>query len=286
MDDEIKERKTKTEIDDNSKNSDKENKVKRPIIHFKSFGHKKKRRNSKSGIEGKEQSELFTSTYHFKPPPDDKMIALKVRPQMFAILSFAFPLAVGVVCFFLYTMEGRYSGYWATISETGTEYPNKTFFAQMMSTGSMTTLLSLYIYSCYIKMTYKPSKIFMKFIGIFMVLEVVGVAGLGFSPINEVHTQHLCFASTGFVAILMFELLCFIKEDKNSSRSLVRGVSLFLAFAGLFVFGLADLFFDKRINVTISTIGEWVLLFFMLFVILSWGNDMNKVKIYVAILDE
>jgi len=250
-----------------------------------SLKNKRKRRNSKSGMDKKTQKALFTSTYHFQPPPDDKMIALKVRPGMFSVLSFAFPLAVSVVCMCLYVMEGRYSGYIPTISETGTEYPNTAFFAQMMSTGSMTTLLSLYMYSCYMQMVYSPSKTFMKWLDVLMFLEVIGVTGLGFSPINEVHLRHMLCAGTGFIAILLFEVMCFFKEDKSRMIVKVRGVSLFIAITGLIVFTFSEEMFDNKINVTISTIGEWNLLFFMLFTLLTWGKEMNTLEIYVAILE-
>ena len=117
----------------------------------------------KSSQEGKkawenvlteDQTKILTKIYN-RVIPDGKSIDLiRFSYGSFTIIAALFPICLALICSMLYFFQSRFSGYLLTISETGTEYPNHVFFGLMMPTGSITTILSFYLYTCYIKIKY------------------------------------------------------------------------------------------------------------------------------------
>ncbi|OHS99804.1 hypothetical protein TRFO_33677 [Tritrichomonas foetus] len=205
----------------------------------------------------------------------------------FAFISFLYPPMVGVFCFVVYAMQGRIAGYFPTISETGTQYPNNKIFGQFMSTGALTTMLTLFCYYCYFRLTHSDTNKKLKFLRVFIFGSGGGIIGLGFSPINENHDRHLLSAVCGFLSILIFELL--ILTDKHNPKSSpakkkLQIGSLLLAFSGFALFAASKYVFDYRFDITISSIAEWILLVFMLLVWATWSSELGSLEMSVVLL--
>ena len=217
-----------------------------------------------------------------------KSIPLNFNLSSFAVISAMFPLLVGVFSFCIYYMQGRISGYAPTISETGTMYPNSKIFGQFMSTGSLTSFATLFTYYNYIKLVNDGKKL--RFLKVLVFTSGLGILGLGFFPINEHHDCHLLSAVLGFLSILFFELLTLIHlpNDENSktrkNRKILRLIFLILAFIGFFLFAAAKWVFPYRIDITVSTFAEWVLLIFMLFTWITWRFEIASLNVDIVLL--
>lgn len=214
------------------------------------------------------------------------ILRVKIRPEIFAICSFLYPHSVSLACFVLYVMEGRFIGYFPTISETGTDHPNANFFALCMSTGGLMVMFSLFIYASYVRMSYGCSDKLFNLMRVLSVTSAIGIVGLGFCPVNIVHHRHVFFAGTGFVSILTFEAIAYAHAKAHIKPWLrwLRLVSVVIAVIGLCIFVSADWYLDHRYNVTVSTAGEYALLFFMLLGILSWRRELNAIEIHAVLL--
>lgn len=241
----------------------------------------------KIGLVRKDNHKDFINKYKINLPSDVSLILLKIRPSAISYVAFMFPLLVGLVAIFPYIFEGRYSGYLPTISETGTEYPNKTYLAHAMSTGATAVLLTLAYCAVYYKFTFNPSESFYFFLKCMCITSFVGILGVGSCPVNEVHDIHLSFAALGFSSILFFEIIVLSKEKPILPVSTFRFRLMFIliGFVGFFAFGASKFIFDPRHNVTISTIGEWILLFCMLYGLTLWREEIDSIEIHIALLD-
>ena len=216
----------------------------------------------------------------------DHTLRVKIRPETLALCSFLYPHSVSLVCFVIYVMEGRYCSYVPTISETGTDHPNANFFAFCMSTGALMIMFSLFIYACYVRMVYGCSDRRFTVMQVLSVTSAIGIIGLGFSPVNIVHDRHVFFAGLGFVSILVFQGLAYARAKSHVKPWVrrLRCACVVIAVIGLFIFVSADWYLDHRFNVTVSTSGEYALLFFMLLGVLSWRRELNAVEIHAVIV--
>lgn len=210
---------------------------------------------------------------------------IHLHPKILTFLIFIYPLTVAFVTLILYLMQGRWSGYIPTISETGTEYPNNNFFGILMSTGSFTTGFALFLHAVYIHQFTGCSQKVAISLYIFSFFSCVGIAGLGFFSINEDHKHHFMFAFGGFVSILLYELiaLCSNKSVPTKMKQ-TRAILLLLAGIGFFIFGGLDWYLSNRRNATICALGEYLLLYCMMFIIYTYHYEIDLVNINIVLI--
>ena len=211
----------------------------------------------------------------------DNKIKIKIRLDLISVPIFAFPLCVGIVCLGLFIMEGRLSGYLPTISESGTEYQNKALFASMIACGSVTTFFIIFMYYNYVKLNYNLSRLLNIVFILVIMISCIGVGGFGFCPINEVYKYHFLFAFSGFTGILVFETLCYVVCRKDTNLAMVRLFLISFATIGYLIFGFTDAVFEPNMDATASAIGEWILLFCLQFVFVTYGQEMKHLKIHI-----
>ena len=237
--------------------------------------------------ERKETKKRFKQTYQIDIPSKNQVCELKISVKSFGIAACLFPINSAIVILIIYIIQGRWSNYFPTISETGTNYPNVKIFAHCMSIGAITTMISMYIYTCYLQVFVGLSKTYFNILLFLCFIEVIGSIGLGLSPINEVPNRHFLTAGTGFLSIQIFELLSLIKSAQiNSLREIIiRSIILFLAVFGLCIFAFSESIWIDRVSVSYSTIGEYTMLIFMMSPLIQWGQELNSVGIYIVDID-
>lgn len=244
-----------------------------------------KRKKGETDAFTEKQMEIFTTLYNRAFPDEKSIDLLRFNFGSFTIIASLFPICVASICLMLYFFQSRFSGYLPTISETGTEYPNHVFFGLMISTGAMTTIISFYLYTCYIKIKYNPHYFVICLLTFFTITSNIGITCLSLSPINEAHIRHLIFAATGFLSILLFEIICYIVSEKKSTVSKYRLIALINGTLGFLVFGTSEKWINYRIEMTISTCAEWTLVVFSMTVLISYFMELNSLLIYVAVFD-
>lgn len=236
-----------------------------------------------SVVNGKNKQDVAHSNsdlYQFK-----ERIKINLHPRIISFLIFIFPLVVAFVALMLYLMQDRWSGYLPTISETGTEYPNNDFFAISMGIGSFSTGFGLFVRAIYIHQCVTNSKFIIITLYILASISSIGIVGLGFFSINEDHKHHFMFASSGFVAILLFEFVEIISQKSVSLKiKRTRIVSLIIAVFGLILFGGIDFILSDRRIVTINAFGEYIMLYFMMYIIYTYYYELDFVHIEMVIL--
>lgn len=212
-------------------------------------------------------------------------ININLHPRIISFLIFIFPLVVSFVALMLYLMQDRWSGYLPTISETGTEYPNNDFFAIAMGIGSFSTGFGLFVRAIYIHQCVTNSKFIIITLYTLASISSIGIFGLGFFSINEDHKHHFMFASSGFVAILLFEFIEIVSQRSVSLKiKKTRIIALIIAVFGLILFGGIDFILSDRRIITINAFGEYIMLYFMMYIIYTYYYELNFVHIEMVIL--
>ncbi|OHT13300.1 hypothetical protein TRFO_16633 [Tritrichomonas foetus] len=238
----------------------------------------KKSIETSSIVQKKEKTEDALDNYTHK-------ILVNLHPRILSFLAFIFPLSIGVIILIIFIMQGRWSNYLPTISETGTEYPNDSFFAISMGMGSFTTGFCLFAHALYVSHYCKTTKLVNIILFILASTSSLGIAGLGFFSIHLDHTHHFMFAFMGFVSILLFEFVSWKNNDKTSNEiQRTRIISLMFAVFGLFLFGGLDWYLSHRRNTTITACGEYILLYFMMYIIYTYHHELGSVNIYIVLL--
>lgn len=215
----------------------------------------------------------------------NQKIKVNIHHRLINFLIFIYPLVVAFVSLLLYLMEDRWSGYLPTISETGTEYPNNDFFAIAMGIGSFSTGFGLFLRVVYIHQCVTSSKLIIITLYILASIASTGIVGLGFFSINEDHKHHFIFASVGFVSILIFEFVDIISQKYVALlMKKKRILSLTLAVIGLILFGGIDFILTDRNIITINACGEYIMLYFMMYIIYTYYYELNSVNIDIVFL--
>ena len=242
--------------------------------------------NNKKLITESQKDKSTAEINQYKEPCQYKeRIKINIHPRIISFLIFVFPLVVAFITLILYLMQDRWSGYLPTISETGTEYPNNDFFAISMGIGSFSTGFGLFVRAVYIHQCVTNSKFIIIALYILASISSIGIVGLGFFSINEDHKHHFMFASSGFFSILLFEFVELISQKSVSLKiKKTRIIALTIAVFGLILFGGIDFILSDRRIITINAFGEYIMLYFMMYIIYTYYYELNFVNIEIVIL--
>jgi hypothetical protein len=163
------------------------------------------------------------------------------------------------VAFFPYCFEGRLTGYFPTISETGIDYPNTEFNRFSMGSAGMINFYSLLALFYAIEYTYRPTHIVHTIRWICVIVASVGTTCIGWFSLATHHDAHFTSTSTAFFSVCVFQFVDLLIMSRNSSWLVTgsRVISLMLQVVALIVFAFARWILNPRVHDTISTLCEY-----------------------------
>jgi hypothetical protein len=166
------------------------------------------------------------------------------------------------VGYFPYWFEGRFAGYFPTISETGTDYPNTQVIRFTLGFVAMITFYSLLLSFYYIEYWHAFSKRMRAIRWALLIVATIGTMGIGCFSLATDHDRHFTSASTSFAAVCFVELIDLIAMFGQSSRLLNanRIVSLVIQVVALTVIARARTFIHPRLHDTIDGLSEFATL--------------------------
>lgn len=188
---------------------------------------------------------------------------------------------------FIYLLEGRYSRFLPTISETGTLTPNRDILLRFFTSITITTGFSQYILSWYTLEKYRPTNLNRKIWFFLIHYNIPAMMLVAYFPMDIHNSLHHFFAFTGFFTVAIVQIYIYVAGRKHMTKfqRYRRFIYILLQFISLFVICTSDPLFPYRASITISTLGEYSELFFLQCFFLSYFHEVNQYDVNVVILE-
>lgn len=219
--------------------------------------------------------------------------------------AFAPTLALGLL--FIYFLEGRYSGYYPTISETGLEYPNNCFMVTFFTAIGASSFHNLYCFEMFLSTFYFPQlfeddnpiqnsqhkkytslshfcvKVFPYMSSVFFVL--ISVFPMDTCPFLHFFSTFIAFSEFAIFQFITC-ILTFLGKTKagipksSLQITIFRIICVIAQVLSLITCAISEAFWSHRINITIQTIGEYVIIASITVFHLSYLNLLSNVEVY------
>ena len=112
--------------------------------------------------------------------------------------------------------------------------------------------------------------------------------GVGCFTMFEHHSLHFIFAFLGFFNVIVYQVMVWFKIhgclDSFNAKS--RALYILIQAASLIIVGFSEDIFDHRYCVTLSTLGEYSLLFFLQAFLLSFYRYTELQNCQIVLFEE
>lgn len=211
-----------------------------------------------------------------------------MRVDFLPLVIAALVFAVSAVCMSLFILQGRYTAYLPTISETAAGSPNATVFAMAMTAASALLILLLTLYvsalDCWNELS-RAKEVFLRVTsylsGLFMVL----VAAVN---IGEELIAHMVIAILYFftMMVLVIAITAIARKHCNKKTLIVRILCLVVVVIGFCFVSVSGSFYKSCKGTTINTVGEYLFFVAVAVLMLTFRDEMQRVKLHVVVTDE
>lgn len=215
--------------------------------------------------------------------------------------AFAPTLALGLLS--IYFFEGRFSGYYPTISETGLEYPNNccmvTFFTAIGASSfhnlyCFEMFLSTFYFQDFITNTDKNNQLITSIahfcIKVFPYMSSLFFVLISVFPMDTCPFLHFMSTFIAFSEFAIFQfitcILTYLGKTKYKIPKSTKGITIFRIICVIFQIlalitcAISTSFWSHRINITIQMIGEYVIIAAITLFHLSYLNLLSNVEVY------
>lgn len=208
---------------------------------------------------------------------------LGLNLQASLLLYNAPPLCSYFTLFWLFFLQGRYTVYQPTVSETGTEYPNgQVMMGFMLLVGSV-SYIAMSVTNCYIETFIGVNRFVRAVLWICCYCTAFGTFGIGVHPMSTNHTGHFRSAVISFGGTFVAELFIIVLLAKRSPwfRTFRRMVYLIIQTIGMrFMIGS---WLPVRKYATLTTLGEYAVMFDMGFFYATLWKELSGVDFVMTI---
>lgn len=208
---------------------------------------------------------------------------LGLKLQAALLLYNAPPLFGYFTLFVLFFLQGRYTVYQPTVSETGTEYPNgQAMMGFMLLVGSV-SYIAMAITNCYVETFIGVNKVVKTILWIASYCTAFGTFGVGVYPMSTNHTGHFRSAAISFGGTMVAELFLIFLFAKRSPkfRTLRRIVYFIIQIIGMIF--MVGSWLPVRKYATLTTLGEYALMLDMGFFYASFWMELSEVDFVMTI---
>lgn len=221
-----------------------------------------------------------------------------------AYMAAAFAPALALALLTIYILEGRFSGYFPTISETGLEYPNNCCMVTFFSAIGASSFHNLYCFEMFLSSFYfseddnnngsKKSKSLMSIahfcVKVFPYMSSLFFVLISVFPMDTFPLQHFTSTFIAFSEFAIFQLitciLTYLGKTKYNIPKSGKGITIFRIFCvisqtlALITCGISEAFWSHRINITIQMVGEYIIIASITLFHLSYLNLLSNVEVY------
>ena len=188
---------------------------------------------------------------------------------------------------YVYCMQGRWSSYMPTLSETGTELVGHALESRLFAFIATMTAFSEAVVAWYVFARTRPSSLIRYVTRILYIISCGGMVGCGLFTMFDMHFWHFACAVSGFSLIIIYQLICwalaydFMTPFQRIRRFLYAIIQVFC----LIVIGLEEEVFDWRYCATLSTLAEYLCLEGLQAFLLSFYGEIAKCEIAAVIIE-
>jgi hypothetical protein len=205
-------------------------------------------------------------------------IPLTLNLEFFPVFTMFFPPWIYFCHLITYIMHGRIAGYLPTISETGTGQFGHIFQYKSFATISLTSLYTGLVITWYVFCAF-PKAVKRRVTALFFV--IVGSLNMlitGCASMIENHGPHFLSAGLGLAMMIVWQFILYhtIFDGMTLARRITRMCYILIQGIALIVIERSDYIFSHRISITIATIAEYCVLFFLQCFYISFYCDIQE----------
>ena len=211
-----------------------------------------------------------------------------MRVDFLPLVIAAMIIAAAGVCMALFVLQGRYTKYLPTISETAAGSPNASVFALVMTVASALFILLLTLYvsalDCKNELS-KRNEVFLRVMSHLSVLFMILVASVN---IGEQLMAHMVIAILFFftMMVLMISLAVVARKNCSKSATVWRSLGVLGLVTGFCLVAFAGSFMKSCLGANLNTAGEYVFFVGVLVLVWTFRDELQRVKLHVVVTDE
>jgi hypothetical protein len=214
-------------------------------------------------------------------------IAADVNLEAIPILAFFAPSWIYFAEVLAFVMQGRWAHYLPTISETGIEdFGNKVQSRAFASIGLVYFAGNILITLC--RSGPELRSVIRQATVSFLTIGIAGMIGFGFADLQHHMIAHRVIGFFGLNSLNLFVSLSLKMMAGGMTRLQQVGRTLLSAAAwiGFFVAAYAELLFDPRICIDLSTWGEYVMIGAMQGYLASFYPEMRRCQLTIFFVED
>ena len=183
-----------------------------------------------------------------------------------------------LVTFSLFWFEGRFDGYFPTISETATGTFNTKFFSSSLTVEAYFVLLTFYLIVIWGQVWDLFPSWFITVGQIIVFYLPLSLIGLSVCPFNFSMTIHQTFAISFFTVLLLFTVMTYFLLLKHLRGGIFvsRTIILIIAFISL-VLMLSTCAIKKDFAYTMNGITEMIFVVSIISSIITWVQELKSI---------
>lgn len=208
---------------------------------------------------------------------------LRLNLEASLLLYNAPPLFSYFTLFMLFFLQGRYTVYQPTVSETGTAYPNEQAMMGFMLLVGSVSYIAMAVTNCYIETFVKVNRIVKAILWICTYCTAFGSFGVGVHPMHNSHKGHFRSAVISFGGTFVAELFIIVLLAKRSPwfRTFRRIMYVIIQAVGM-VFMVGS-WLPLRTYATLTTLGEYAVMLDMGFFYATLWKELSGVDFVMTI---
>ena len=210
-----------------------------------------------------------------------------LRIELLPLIAAAMIFSGSLLCGVLFVLQGRYTAYLPTISETAAGYPNATVFGVMMSIAAACLMLILTLYvsalDCWNELS-RAKEVYLRLLSYSCALLTVLVGSVN---LGEELLAHMIIAILFFflTTILMISVTAIAKE-RQKKTFVLRVFACVCLVIGFCMVTFVGSLLKTCLGATINTAGEYVFFVAIFMFFCSFGDELSRVKLHVVVTDD
>jgi hypothetical protein len=217
-----------------------------------------------------------------------RTISFHIRMDSLMWLLSVLPNLIFGGFFLVYYIEGRYSGYIPTFSETWTETPNLKMGCLGFLLMAILAFYAAVFLIMYINAFFSPGILLQMSLKVCTFGGAIGIVLTGCFPLTGLSYIHFFWAIIGMGGLNVVEFLIWFGCFSNASwkMNFCRGCVVMFQLLGLVACALSDKYGAVRHIESFSAVGEWVFILGLPFFLIPFAKELRHVSQRLVILDD
>lgn len=215
---------------------------------------------------------------------NENVFPLNVGLDAFPFMASFLPPTYYFILLALYLMQGRYSGYIPTVSETGID-PNNNIMICFFCSISVSIVYLMSSMTSFIISFYNPNIVQKFLLKAITLISSISYIFISIYQMNTSPAQHFSFVFSAFFGIILYQIIILFitRKDYSILLFIFRFIVILLQIAPLVLCAISSNTFNNRINITVQALCEYSIVVFLPFFFMSYSSDLSNVELYMYI---